>query len=203
MKTLVATVLFFFAVIEPNMAQSQQFRATYEGVISTSELLKNFDSIDVLKNGVEENKIPSASVPLIEMPVMKLSVLAYKNRVVIMRMEDPNVSNPAGINSPDSSVFENNSWYVFRNGSSTPKPTFSDSIYITSDTKVISNFRCNKYIWKSNSSKRVTELWVTTELPKEISPFSVSIPVEGAIIQSRQLESNFIFRLTELWKNNN
>lgn len=201
MKRITIVTFFSFIsnlLIEPCVAQSKDYKVTYEGTINTSELLKRFDSINVIRNGVADGKIPMEAVPLMEMPVMKLNVEIQGERVVIKRLEEAAIRNSAGLSSPDSSVFDNNNWYTYRNGQRNILASFSDTLKRTSVTKTIAGYSCVKYIWQSNFSNQLTELWVTKELPKSISPFAQNIPVEGAIIESRQLGSNFTYRLMEV-----
>lgn len=194
MKNCLIGFVVFITSISVASAQTS-YRATFEGIITTDELLKEFDSIRIAGGKSPSEKVPVSKLPVSEMPVMKLAVDVKGSRVVVKRLDENNIQSISSLGPPDSSIFENDAWYTYRQGKAELKSPFKDKLSKTGEKRIIYGYECVRYLWESTETIRVTELWVAPDMPPGISPFTVKIPVKGAILESRQMDSGFTYRL--------
>lgn len=201
-KQLLPGLLFFLITGFDAKSQDKNFQVTYQGIIYFNNLMKSTDSITsnhIIGEDTIKEKTDYSSMPAnMGLPIVTSSVMITGNRVVLLSKQNAGATNVSENEKPDSSVYENGKWYNYINGNGALKENWSGSLQKTQETRNIYGYICNKYIWTADDNSRQTELWVTEALPHSISPYPVNIPVKGAILESRQLSSNFTYKLVDL-----
>lgn len=146
------------------------------------------DSIEmVMINGngdTSRSKVPNRLNPSLFEINFQITVIG-NNDSSIITVNKRNVSADisVNVNTPEKLIFRKNKWYTYKNNKVMEMPEILHSYSATDTYKIISGYKCRKYMVKELERNQAFEVWLTKELPSTLMPGAGYKPFPGAVLE--------------------